>query len=515
MPIVAPVERGTFEMAEAGCETELKFEIDPSAAQSLRAQAPLADGNTAELSSTYFDTPDGELYDHGMVLRVRKAGSRYLQTLKVARGRGGFERDEWETEIGGSTPDLGILRRTPAAGALAGKTGLQPLFETAVARRSAMWRAEGAEVEVSLDEGEVRAGNAHEPILELELELKAGEPAALFRLARELGRTIPLRLSFEAKSDRGYRLTGRPGGLEVEDEAIRPGRPLAAAFRALARDCVAQIASHARELEKGRSARSLHQTRVGLRRFRAALSVFKPMLGGTEGFDKVRGEARWLAKALDTARDLDVFIEGALPADGERTKGVSGLRRRLEEAREDAYGEALDAIASPRFGELLLDASEWIELGAWSRPDTPERKALLEAPVERFAAHALERRRKRVIRGGRKLARLSPEDRHELRIEGKKLRYAAELLGPAFGDEAAKPREAFIDAAKRLQDRLGELNDIAVAEETARHAAEGEAPAVAFAAGVLVGRRQCQEPALIAAAGKTYKALKRAGRFWR
>jgi CHAD domain-containing protein len=78
----------------------------------------------------------------------------------------------------------------------------------------------------------------------------------------------------------------------------------------------------------------------------------------------------------------------------------------------------------------------------------------------------LGRRAKRIIRRGAHLAELEPEPRHELRIAVKKLRYAAEFFAPAFeGRKAEKRRKAYLSALERLQEHLGDLNDVAVGRE--------------------------------------------------
>jgi inorganic triphosphatase YgiF len=505
-------------MSDPVRETELKFEIGPQAEQALRSHPAIAAAPTAtRLRSTYFDTPHHRLLDRGMVLRVREADSRFVQTVKRGRGPGGIDRDEWETEVASARPDLAALKATPAAQALDGEDAcLEPLFETSVNRISALWSRDGDLVEVSLDEGEVSGGGRREPIRELELELKSGRVEALFALARELSSQAPLRLSYDAKSTRGYRLIGRQEPGSAAEPEVVPGQSTAEAFRAIARAALGQIASAAAVLQRAPDARALHQTRVALRRFRAALSLFRPLLLG-RGYETVRGEARRLAKALDAARDLDVFIQGALePAEAEAAgKGLKALRRGLEKARKAAYAEALEAVSSRRFCDFLLDAAEWIEVGAWRRARGEPQRMLREQPVEAFAAQALDRLRRRVVRRGKGLKGQPPAERHELRIACKKLRYAGELLGGAFGEAAETRRRDFLAAARRMQDALGVLNDIAVAEATAARAAAGASEAAAFAAGRLVGRREGEAAGQIKAAAKAFRGLKHAKPFWR
>ena len=64
------------------------------------------------------------------------------------------------------------------------------------------------------------------------------------------------------------------------------------------------------------------------------------------------------------------------------------------------------------------------------------------------------------------MRRLAPEARHAIRIEIKKLRYAAEFFASLFGDAGrAKRRKAALSTLETLQEVLGDLNDIAVGAE--------------------------------------------------
>jgi inorganic triphosphatase YgiF len=61
--------------------------------------------------SVYFDTDKHKLRKKGMMLRVRRSGDRYVQTIKSARNSGPFSRDEWESEIEGIALDLRLDAR--------------------------------------------------------------------------------------------------------------------------------------------------------------------------------------------------------------------------------------------------------------------------------------------------------------------------------------------------------------------------------------------------------------------
>ena len=187
-------------------EVELKFACGPDDLAAVLAAAPPGDDAAAELISVYFDTPDLALQKAGASLRVRESKGRRVQTLK--RGEG-LAREEHEASIEGLAPDpdLGPLPDLMPAG-----SSLKPAFNVRVSRRQRLVRHDGAEIELALDQGEVVGGEATAAICEVELELKSGSAEALFTLARALGASAPLYLSFDSKAARGQALVAGAGG---------------------------------------------------------------------------------------------------------------------------------------------------------------------------------------------------------------------------------------------------------------------------------------------------------------
>src|SRR5512147_777302 len=169
-------------------EIELKLALPPQqAAAFLRRMArrrtlkgtgsvPLEQ----DLVTRYFDTPDFALSAQGVALRVRRVGRRWLQTLKTeGERRGGLSRRvEFEVPVGRGIPDW---QRFPAEAqayvAEALRAQLVPVFETRFHRTAWLLKGKGgAQIEVALDVGEVVAGERSQPICEIELELKSGQP---------------------------------------------------------------------------------------------------------------------------------------------------------------------------------------------------------------------------------------------------------------------------------------------------------------------------------------------------
>jgi inorganic triphosphatase YgiF len=75
-------------------EIEVKLELAPASLARFK-KIPLLRGQrgrpkSATAVSVYFDTDKHKLYNKGMMLRVRRSGDRYLQTIKSAGSSGPF-----------------------------------------------------------------------------------------------------------------------------------------------------------------------------------------------------------------------------------------------------------------------------------------------------------------------------------------------------------------------------------------------------------------------------------------
>lgn len=482
-------------------EIELKFICAPEDLGRVMAAAPAGDDEARELISVYFDTPDLALQRAGASLRVRESKGQRVQTLK--RGDG-LAREEHETPISGAAPDPSLLPDLLPQGSAC---ELKPAFNVRVNRRQRLVRYDGAEIELALDQGEVRGGKRVQAISEVELELKSGEPAALFGLARELGRAAPLYLSFESKSSRGQALVaGEPAKarkrqkVELDRDATVGG-----AFQAIARGCLTQITGNSEILRERADAEAVHQLRVAARTLRSALSTFRAVVEDKD-FETVKAELRWIAKACDMARNLDVFVAETLKpavAWSPRPANLDALAAALEVECETAHRAVAEAAASDRFRTALVDLTAWVETGDWLRAE-PARQ-----PAVRFAERALQKRCRKLLKDGRGLADLTDEARHKIRINAKKLRYAAEGFQSLFPKKTAL---RFIDRLKALQEELGALNDIVTAETLMLGLPLGAQ--AAFAAGELVGRKAGQKQAHVKAAAEALDRLAEVEPFW-
>jgi inorganic triphosphatase YgiF len=359
-------------------------------------------------------------------------------------------------------------------------------------------------------------------LCEIELELKRGTVAELFKVARALTESLPARLAVKSKSERGYELIDgeQASPVKASQVALPPGVRARQAFRIVGLTCLKQIVNNDGALNKG-DPEGVHQMRVGMRRLRAAMSLFSALLRDSQTA-RIKNELKWLGGELGPARELEVLVSrvlGPVKRQRRRWRGMPSLSQEIAERRDAALARAQAAVQSARFRSLTLEVVAWLEAGLWTKPQDDLMRERGDLPIEEFAFGQLARRWRQVRKKGRVLAKIDPRSRHKLRIQTKKLRYAAEFFASLFTTRrAVKRRKHFLAALERLQDALGDLNDIAVHER--RIAAMGvrhrrSNPSRVFAAGLLAGREDARKDAAMAAATSAYAELARVKRFWR
>lgn len=513
-------------------EVELKLDLPATEVGRIRRHVDHLDGlieppRTQALESTYFDTDRRHLRRNGISLRVRRCGERRIQTIKVSNGAaaGLFERGEWEREIEGDEPDLAAAHDTPLEPVLTDKVraGLKPVFVTKVRRTIYKLGSRTWDVELTLDVGRVGSGRRSAPLAELELELTRGPSRHLFELARSLAKLVPVRLQIKSKAERGFDLVeNTPVHATKADRLELPaGTPAADAFRRVGRACLHHLIGNAPAMRQN-DPEGLHQMRVALRRFRAAISLFSPMVVDSQ-LASIKSGLRWMTGELAPARELDVFLAEVIEPERHRhshDRQLADLSGAIAERRAAAMARAAEAERSPRFRALLLEAAAWLETGPWTEAKDKRARRHRERPVEALAARELSRRRKKIKTKGRAIEELKPRDRHKLRIRTKKIRYAAQFFSTLFpGKKTAKRRKRLASCLDRLQKALGNLNDIAVRQgltvEMARAGPPGEpGRRRAMAAGRIAGREEMRVERLLAAAAHAHAEFSRIKPFW-
>jgi inorganic triphosphatase YgiF len=487
-------------------------------------------GEPSRQESVYFDDKRRTLHRKGVSLRVRQIGERRIQTIKSLNGTGGLiERGEWQADVAGTRPDLSAVAGTALQPLLPKlRNRLEPVFETRVSRTAFPVRYGDSEIIVALDQGEIATEKARAPICEVELELKQGNPGDLFRLAEQIDGSVPLELSYASKSARGYALLEDADANfgKARDVHALPGMSVADVFRSISHDCLRHLVESRAGVAR-RDAEALHQMRIAIRRFRTMLTLFRDVVSGP-GVESAKAELRWLRNQTAPARDLDVFIDEVMaPIRNQhpKEKAVVSLHQHLRRRRLKAYGAAREAVLSSRFRKLMVQLAAWVEDGDWRIDADALMRARQDAPIESHAAERLSRLHRKVRKQAKRLREFDHERRHRLRVQVKKLRYAAEFLAGLAPDKKARKRaKALVAALKQMQDKLGGLNDIVVRKSLSAEIAGKVGPGAArkqsgreriFVAGLIAGHQEANIGRLLDEAVDGFAKFRKVKPFWK
>ncbi len=339
-------------------ETEIKLRASRETLEALRDHPLLKKRNKSgwerrELFNQYFDTPERDLAQARVALRLRRDGEQFIQTLKT-RGQsvaGLSERNEWDWYLDKAKLDPKKLTDEcwPASLAELDKKQLKPIFTTDFNRDRAeiAWGRGKAKVviEAALDLGKVIAGKQEEEICELELELRQGEPEALLELAAELAADLPLMPCDISKAERGYRLyDANSYHLSLPIPELSAELSLDDAFAALAWHLL------------GSSQRLAEQYRFNghwklLVDWLQQLVDLRALIGSL-------GQAAPRASSHDLREALDALLKDWRP----RVQAGE-----LDEAvRHAAPQQFAEELAGTRWGLFSLNASRWLLARAWT-----------------------------------------------------------------------------------------------------------------------------------------------------
>jgi inorganic triphosphatase YgiF len=492
--------------------------------EALEAMRSASAPSCLTLISTYYDSPDHKLRQKHMTLRVREQDGRYIQTLK-SNGSASLDAvgpDEWEDAIAGSQPDPTAPVSGPRLCGVVNGNELHPLFRIIVRRTFVEIEAKAStRIEASFDEGEICGidSDRKEALTEVELELKSGDPAALYDVALRLLEVAPLRIEMRSKVERGYQQLEANGHVIATMHAnpiiLDRKMTVEAALQRIGR---VSIAHHLQNIPAALASQTeaVHQMRVAVRRLRSALSAAKPILPA-EQYLWVMDELKWLAGSWGPARNWHVFeahllepVERALPFE----TGLKHLAAAARRQRRIADEGARETILSPRFTATLLKLLRWFEARSWREQPTSEQSALLFSTIGEVRSDFMERRWRQLRKRNKRFSEMSQEERHKLRIAVKKLRYTLEFLDGAFDERTTR---ALTKQLKLLQEDLGNLNDLRVAfglvDELARHENEG-GNEISRAGGIVLGWHDRgltnHEPKL----RKHFRRLRHAKPFW-
>ena len=215
----------------------------------------------------------------------------------------------------------------------------------------------------------------------------------------------------------------------------------------------------------------LHDFRVAIRRTRSGLTQIKNVLP-LEVTNHFKGEFAHLGNLTGPTRDLDVYLlyeenyKSRLPPclqTALHTFFMDLAQRRSEEQKKLAR-----ALKATRYKQTINEWRQYLE---------DEDSALAtgaDVPVIDLARKIISRRYKKIIKDGMQITSTTPDEKiHRLRIQGKKLRYSLEFFASLFPEDEIN---RVVKQLKRLQNNLGDFNDLSVQQDMLHRYLDGLRP---------------------------------------
>jgi CHAD domain-containing protein len=500
-----------------------------------RSSAPAAvRGETKYLTDTYYDTEDWRFYRAGYALRVRRDGESVEATMKALASPedGGLKQ---RREISEPLKSGGVKTLKNARGPvgervrlLSGGGDLRRLFEVRTRRKIFELRPEdeagepdgssgevvvgpegdirrkedaseessvsagevtvyalggihrreaGATLaEVSLDDSEFSGGSEKTSLSRVEVEVGARDGVAGF--VDKLREALDLTPTSTSKFGAGLSAAGLSPAVAPDFGPTEIDASMTAsevAFAILRRHFPKMLA-HEPGVRLGEDPEELHDMRVATRRLRAALKLYREFL--PRRAERYERDLRFFASALGDVRDLDVHLERLAEESSREGNVLDEVVAAIEERRVEARRRMLEVLDSRRYERFAADFSGTLRRGRGPADD---------GPILEVAPDLVRRRYKKVRKDVEALTKDSPpEDFHDLRKKGKRLRYALEPLRGIYG----KPADKMVDLLKTVQDDLGDNQDLIVAADLMRGLGlSGDlAPRVAFSLGAMAER---------------------------
>ena len=431
------------------------------AGEALAARLQVEDGVHCERDRIYFDTFDGLLRSAGLtVMHVdgtlsvvsQESGIVVVSLPMAAPARPLFARD---------LPP-GPLRDTllPVTDVRA----LLPLVHLHTSERllSVLDGERKTVVRLTLEETLLVGSGGHDTALRPRLRITGirGYDKELDGVQDVLVGELGFKLADQPLIDEAVRAAGGvPGGLPTKvGVPLRPDQRADGAVAAVLRGMLEVIEANLDGAIADVDSEFLHDLRVSVRRSRAVQRELKTVFPPDE-LAHYRTEFRWLQQITGDVRDLDVHVlefdemRALVPEAmrGDLDPLLSVLRARRVKARR----AMVRALRSKRAVTLLSGWGSFLDgLEAMPVEDRPD----AARPIGEVAGERIRKVYRRMLKMGGAIDDASPaESYHELRKQGKELRYLLELFGaPLYPEEVVKP---MIKTLKALQDVLGRHQD--------------------------------------------------------
>lgn len=439
-------------------EVELKFQIPLPYQKQIYQFFLSKNARPISLYAKYYDTPERHLAEQKISLRQRLEDTHWIQALKAPSGHH-LERFELEIDLGeldNPALDLKIYRSNTQAQKLLqqvlGKQAknLITQFETDVERLVYVVHYNRAEIEVSLDRGEIRHDDQTLAIYEIEFELKQGSIQDLIKFIQPWVKQYHLWLDVRSKAQRG--------NLLAQDLKIAPAQfasPLQLkqkdstdlALKQIVNNALQHLLPNATAIAAEQyNSEHVHQTRVAIRRLRSALRAFGDW--STDVDPEWQEQLRTLFRQLGSTRDRDALSEGLLP----QLQQAGAPFVQLPDAPEENSIPIDESLRSLESVNLILALLQFVH-----QPCATKQKTQLKKDI----AKKLQKLHQQICKDADHFLELDIESQHRTRKRVKRLRYCIEFIASLY---PGKELKNYLKDLKPAQESLGQFNDLNVAE---------------------------------------------------
>jgi len=430
------------------------------AADALAGEIPIVTQRAHVVERTFWDTFDGRIHGAGLALIDSAAGLALVDATTYAEAARGKRPGRARRLLVDDLP-AGELRER-----------LAPLLQMRAATPIARVRSRLLGVSVLDDEGKTVArlrveeatarldGDASAPLRpRLHVTGVRGYDDELERLRVLLADTLGLSEAVRPVQDDAVAASGgTPGGISSKLRVqLRGDQRADAAAVVVLRELLATLEANLPGALADLDSEFLHDLRVSVRRTRALqrelAGVFEPAQ-----LRRFRAAFKELQQITGPTRDLDVqLLEfGDLARDLPATivPDVAPLRALLADHRSAEQRTMVRALGAAAVRALLEDWGALLdglpESAAADRPDGAR-------PIGDVAGHRIAKVYKRMVQMGRAIDETTPHEAlHDLRKQGKELRYLLEFFASLYPAEVVKP---MVGSLKALQDVLGRFQD--------------------------------------------------------
>ena len=439
----------------------------------------VAPETTLEITDTYYDTADWRFYRAGYALRVRSTNGEVEATMKSLTPAEGSlrRRREISEPLEDDKPATLKQAEGPVGGrssALVGGREIRPLFRLETSRKSFGLLLEDSTDrnvrigEISLDASQIPLGQDPTSMTRIEIEAEIGKAPTpdLQGFVEEMQSALELAPASTSKFETGLYASGLnpEGDADLGPTRVDASMSLGEVAFAVLRAQFARMRAYEPGTRLGDDPEELHDMRVPTRRMRAAIKVFRGALPERAGW--FEEELRWVARALGDVRDLDVQIERFQAwkrvADEEDSRFLEKILTITRKRRAEARKNMLEVLDSERYERLESSFGEMLSRGPGTGLELEQAngREMAGEPVTAVAPALISRRYRKWRKAAKRLdENSSPEDFHDARKKGKRLRYTLEFVSEVYG----KPAQKLIKPLKALQDDLGDHQDAIVA----------------------------------------------------